>query len=106
MKWSAVLNSRQERTAGSTSHFGSSKVYPLAAPSARVVFKNPAHPACGFGVNLQRMAVLSGDRTIAIGKSAGVIAALDLAGEPAVGLDTQVVEVNLINQAAHAARQL
>src|SRR6516162_6493868 len=63
MKSSAVLNSRQERTAGSTSHFGSSKAVSgssaiLVDGSSRVVTATP----CSAGLERSVAAIGSSGR--------------------------------------------
>lgn len=62
------------------------------------MFEDPVHPARRFGIDLQRMTMLAGDRAIAVRKTAGVVAALDLARETAMGLGAQVIEVNLVDR--------
>jgi hypothetical protein len=46
------------------------------------------------------------DRAVAVRQAARVIAALDLAGEPAMRLGAQVVEIGLADEAANAAQEL
>nr|WP_240498725.1 hypothetical protein [Thauera propionica] len=78
----------------------------LAAPPVAVALVDLAHRGRLGWLDLEHMDVAHGHRSIAEGHAAGVATALQLAREAAVRLVAQVVEVDLVDEAAHCAVDL